>query len=244
MVNCEFASSVALSAFCGDDVHVWKVPVHDISTDAAWNLLTNDERQRALAFRSAVDRGRWVVAHAALREVLRKYVPGVHRVEFSAGRFGKPELRRSMGIRFNLAHSGSWSLIAVARSRDVGVDVQEQCIEIEDAESFVSLAFSEAERAALFRRSGRERMECFYRGWTRKEAVVKAMGWGLHADLKAFDVSLDADESRVLELRPPLPHTRWTLIDIPVDGNHKAAVAVEGIAVLECRIFDFVGKYR
>jgi 4'-phosphopantetheinyl transferase len=134
-------------------------------------------------------------------------------------------------------------LIAVARDREVGVDVEEVCLE--DVEPIVRTVFSPVERAALARLSGPARLEAFYRGWTRKEAFVKALGVGLHADLTAFDVSVDAAQPRLLAMRPPLPRDRhWTLADITLDAQHRAAMAVEGTAAAKCRLLDWHGTTR
>jgi phosphopantetheinyl transferase len=50
------------------------------------------------------------------------------RLTFTAGPHGKPSLTDRAGpvesVRFNLAHSDDSALIAVARDREVGVDVE------------------------------------------------------------------------------------------------------------------------
>src|SRR5436190_3194008 len=110
------------SLLASGEVHVWRVFADRLSTTADWELLSREEQHRALAFRFTPDRVRWIRAHAALRDVLRKYVGGGPPLRFRLGRFGKPELEKSCGLRFNLAHSGQWAPIAVAPDRGVGLD--------------------------------------------------------------------------------------------------------------------------
>ena len=221
------------------EVHVWRVSADCLSTTADWELLSQEERHRALAFRFPRDRVRWIRAHAALRGVLRNYVGDGPPLRFRLGRFGKPELEESSGLRFNLAHSGQWALIAVARDRDVGIDVEE--VSLDDIAPVLPTTFSRVERAALAGLSGRARIEAFYRGWARKEAFVKALGLGLRADLTAFEVFVDAPLSRLVSLRAPFRDSHWMLADVTLDSRHKAALVVEGTGPVECRFLDWRG---
>jgi 4'-phosphopantetheinyl transferase len=230
------------SGLSADEVHVWKVSVDRLSTAEDWSLLTQEERDRALALRSSWDRVRWVRAHAALRDVLRLYIGDDLPLRFSVGRFGKPQIEESCGLKFNLAHSGQWALIAIARDREVGVDVEE--IRDVDVGSIIRTRLSAREGAALSQLIGRARLDAFYRCWTRKEAFVKALGLGLNADLTAFDVSVDAQTPRLLDMRTPLPRdSGWVLADIMLDFRHKAAIVVQGDAGMECRLLDWYPRY-
>ena len=223
-----------------DEVHIWQVSVGCSSTAAEWELLSHDERRRALAFRLSSDRIRWIRAHAALRDVLHKYLGQDGPLRFRAGTFGKPELVESCGLRFNLAHSGHWALIAVTRDRDVGIDVEK--ISLDDIDPVLQTTFSPAERVALARLSSRARIDTFYRGWTRKEAFVKALGLGLHANLPAFDVAIDTPQPGLIEVHAPVPHSsHWLLTDITLDSQHKAALVVEGTSPFQCRLLDWRG---
>ena len=71
-------------------------------------------------------------------------------------------------------------------------------------------------------------LEAFYCCWTRKEAVVKALGDGLLAPLQEFDVSLEPGKSAEL-LTSPLSTpdaSSWTLQGFrPVLGHWGALAA-------------------
>lgn len=106
-----------------DEVHVWRV---DLDTVAS----------------------RW-----ALREILGRYLGlRADELRFETGRHGKPRLANpDAELAFNLSHSRSLALVAVAR-REVGVDVE---------------------------RLRAKRPVDFYRRWADREARVKYLGTGL-----------------------------------------------------------------
>src|SRR3954467_10915815 len=76
-------------------------------------LLSPDERDRALKFRFARDRSRYVVARGLLRTLLGERL-GIdpERVVFAYGEYGKPCLAGDTDLRFNLTHSDD--VVAVA----------------------------------------------------------------------------------------------------------------------------------
>ena len=73
-------------------------------------------------------------------------------------------------------------------------------------------------------------LKAFFDCWTRKEAFIKAKGFGLSLPLDQFDVSLLPDEpALLLETRwDKKERSRWSLKAIDVGPNYSAAVAVEG----------------
>jgi 4'-phosphopantetheinyl transferase len=97
-------------------------------------------------------------------------------------------------IRFNLAHSGSLAVYGFARGCEIGIDVEE-CRPLRDLESIARNCFSESETSHLLCLDvAEDRLQAFYRCWTRKEAYVKAVGEGLFYPLQRFEVTVsDAD---------------------------------------------------
>lgn len=110
-----------------DEVHVWRV---DLEAVAPW---------------------------PALREILGRYLGRpANELRFERGRHGKPHLASPEDeLEFNLSHSASLALVAVAR-REVGVDVE---------------------------RIRAKRPADFYRGWADREARLKCLGTGLTGPL-------------------------------------------------------------
>ena len=220
-----------------DEVHVWKVAADCRSSRDEWLVLSPLERDRAFALRSPTDRDRWVQAHAALRDVLHLYLDHDPQPQFRRGKYGKPALEEASGVRFNLAHSGQWALIAVAW-REVGADVEE--IRAFDVDAIAQTVLSANEQLRIGAATGQQRLCEFYRAWTRKEALLKGLGLGLYTDLTEFDVLLDTPPQVSTVVRSSIAKDApWILADIDVDVRHRAAVAVHGEAAVTIRVLDW-----
>lgn len=220
----------------GEAVHVWRIRLAQppARVQAFSNLLAPDERARAERYVFRRDRERFAVARGALRTILARYLRAAPaRLRFSYGRYGKPFLPGEAGaggLRFNLSHSNELAVCALARGREVGVDVEfirEDFAGPDVARRF----FSAPEVAALCALpAGDARTRGFFNCWTRKEAYIKARGEGLSHPLGCFSVSLAPGEpARLLSAtNDPREVTRWSLVELEVGDGYAAAVAVEG----------------
>jgi 4'-phosphopantetheinyl transferase len=216
-----------------DEVHVWSVPLTPSPAERAalGDLLSGEERERGGRFRFPRDRESFAAARGWLRRLLGSYCgrqPG--ELEFGYGPRGKPRLadEGAAGVCFNLAHSCGRALIAVARGREVGVDLEG----VERAVDWDRLArrfFTPRETEAIAGRGGDARL-AFMACWTRKEAYLKARGDGLAVPLDSFEVSIDPEEE-VAALRTPADPgeaSRWTLHSFRPAPGFIAALAISG----------------
>lgn len=213
-----------------DEVHVWAVQLDrdaSVIREVA-ALLDDDERDRASRFRRRVDRDRFIVAHAVLRRVLARYLrKPAQSLRFRRDRFGKPSLAHPTDVSFNLAHADSVALIAVTSGRPVGVDV-ERVTPLDDAFDVAEVCFAPAERRVLHAVPAALVSDTFFNCWTRKEAFIKAVGTGLSAPLKAFEVSLEPEAPARLRRvsGSALVAASWTM-----EALHPAAGYVGALAV-------------
>jgi len=111
-----------------------------------------------------------------LRSVLGKEAAA--RVELSP--FGKPFLPD--GPCFNLSHSGDKVVLIIGR-QEVGIDVE---LVTPYSWAVVQKVFTEAEQAWL---SGQGTDEAFFRLWTGKEAIMKALGLGFRLPPESFEIA-------------------------------------------------------
>jgi 4'-phosphopantetheinyl transferase len=196
------------------------------------SILDGDERARAARFVFPRDRRRYVAAHAALRLVLAHYLdvdPRMLRFERSTS--GKPRIASSMAgdHEINLTHSAERALVAVARGRAVGVDIEVHRPNV-DIHALAHSVLSPAERHAFAALADADRGAAFFRAWARKESFVKATGEGLACPLQSFEVSLDEHvESALLAWRRvPAAAAHWTTVPLDVGRDAAAALTAAG----------------
>jgi 4'-phosphopantetheinyl transferase len=153
------------------------------------------------------------VGRGRLRELLARELGGeAAALKFSYSDHDKPFLDGAP-LHFNLSHSDGIAALGVSERHELGVDVEFIRPLKED---IAARYFSRAEMAALAKLADDDQLEGFYRCWTRKEAVVKAIGEGLSRALDSFDVTvaknapasierLEGDEARHWQLEHFLP---------------------------------------
>lgn len=222
----------AVVPLAAEEVHVWRIPLEPPSGDPAGLrfLLSEDERSRADRFHFEIDRTRFIVAHAALRTLLARYLDTADFLDpFHVGPNGKPAIAPGASLRFNLAHSRDLALVGLATGREIGVDLEavDQRVEIED----VARRFFSAEECRGLLRLGQERrLEGFFHVWSQKEAYLKARGDGVAFGLDHFDVAPDPSRPAALmaDRREPRARGQWTLLSLDPGAGFRGAVAVEG----------------
>ena len=168
------------------EIHLWRAHLADSTrVEACERTLSAEERLRAGRFAFAEDRQHFIIAHAALRTVLARYVGGeAAELEFTTGEFGKPQVVQLFtDVRFNLSHTDGLALIAVSLGREVGVDVERVNRDIE-YEEIADHYFDPREAWDLRIAPPQERACRFFEVWTRKEACLKASGAGLGGEIE------------------------------------------------------------
>jgi len=166
------------------EIHVWTALLDDFHDDPSRfdRFLSADERIRAGKFHFARDCDRFVAGRGILRALLARYLArDAAAIEFSYGRFGKPELaapEASRPLYFNASRSGALAVYAVTRACPVGVDV-ERLREVPDFEAVASRFLAPSEACRLMSLPLDRRVEAFFACWTDQEAFLKATGEGI-----------------------------------------------------------------
>ncbi len=204
-------------ALTGASVHVWRASL-DSSAEAlerCFSLLAAEERERAARFYSDADRQRFIAARGTLRILLSRYLNvAPESITLNYNSHGKPFLAGSP-FHFNLTRRRELALYAFA-PHPVGIDVElEQATQ--DFESLLSQVASTRERDVLRTLPVAERHQAFLHLWTRKEAVLKAVGTGFAFPPAQFSVL-----TQPAEIDPALPPEfdavgKWTAF-VPESG--------------------------
>ena len=216
-----------------DEVHVWRAILDHPQSKVQEFFLTlaPDERERAGRFYFQKDREHFIMARAILRAILSRYLElEAADVRFGYSSYGKPFVTNKgcEDIRFNLSHSHGLVLVAVTRGCEVGIDVEQiraEWMDLRLAEQF----FSASEVAGLRSLPASRQVEAFFNCWTRKEAYIKARGEGLSLPLDKFEVSITPGGPPALlrSAGDAKEVSRWSVIDLPVGADFKAALVIE-----------------
>jgi 4'-phosphopantetheinyl transferase len=215
------------------EVHVWRARLDQPHALANWlNTLAPDERERAARFHFQKDRDHFITARALLRAILSTYLKvRPDHLSFGYTAHGKPFLVGANGgdVRFNVSHSHGLALFAVARGRDLGVDLEYMRPEVA-GEQIAERFFSATEVASLRALPVSQQTEAFFNCWTRKEAYIKARGEGLSHPLHQFDVSLVPGEpAALLQTRDAANEvSRWAMLELAPGAGFRAALVAEG----------------
>jgi 4'-phosphopantetheinyl transferase len=221
-------------------VHVWVTTLapddratgadaHEAPATEPW--LSDEERARA-AQAAPARRREFTAGRRLLRAVCGAHLgcaPAAVPLRLLPS--GKPVIDApgSAALELSLAHAGDVILLAVSRAGAVGVDV-ERLDRPRNFEAIAARYFAPEEQAALAALPPDARAAAFTRAWTRKEAMVKAIGSGIAGGLGAFAVPVHETEVCGL-LRAPAAWAAsgpWVLRTLPVPGGYGAALALRG----------------
>jgi 4'-phosphopantetheinyl transferase len=215
------------------DLWFASLDVDDEALGSMRRCLSTTEQRRADRFVFDRDRTAFIASHAALRQVLARYLGcAAADVEFGEAPQGKPFLRMAgaEGLEFNLSHSGGFACIGVTRGAAIGVDI-EAVRNLDDMPLLARQCFAPAEVDALEQLPPAVRLYGFFNAWTRKEAYIKATGAGLSCPLESFEVTLaPGDEPRIRVIDGSAGKAaRWSLRAVVPMPGLLAAMAVDGI---------------
>lgn len=210
----------------GAQVTLIAVPASTSVSDLA--LLSDEERHRAARFAFERDRSAFVTARAEVRRHLGAAL-GVAPAQVALVRDanGRPHLGTAYGdvLDFNLSHSGGWVAIAFASGRRVGVDIERHDRE-SSLRDLVPQVMGVSERALLNSMPEPEFRRRFFEFWTRKEAIVKAIGVGISYPLTEIDIPLLPP---VGPMRLALqPESLWMLHSSEPEEGYSLSVALAG----------------
>ncbi|MBC8113051.1 MAG: 4'-phosphopantetheinyl transferase superfamily protein [Candidatus Saccharimonas sp.] len=231
-----------------DIVHVARLDLNPEPNriGALRSVLSPDELIRADRYKFDEPRRRFIVCRAALRQLLGSCLDcGPESLKFVYGPHGKPmwepnavtsvgsslAVPANRAVEFGVSHSADLALIAITVGRRVGVDVEQHDAKVRILK-LAARFFSPREAAQLASLPECDQLAGFYRGWTCKEAYLKATGFGLSFPLSQFTVALNPREpAGLLEvIDQPDEVPRWRMHSLDVAPGFSAALLVEATA--------------
>ncbi|MFE9867982.1 4'-phosphopantetheinyl transferase family protein [Streptomyces sp. NPDC005506] len=197
-------------------------------------LLSPAEHDRAARYRRAADRTAFIAGRAALRRILADQLcTQPWRIEF--GRYpcpacasvehGPPSIASpDTSLAFSFSRSGHRALVAVSQSGPVGVDLE--IVRTVDVNAIARQCLSPREHTYMTRLPPEQRQEAFRRAWVRKEAVTKACGVGVAADLTRVHVNPQELGPVTVRYRLGRGPGTWEVTDIDAGPGATAALAL------------------
>ena len=229
------ASPEAEWRLSANQVHLWRAPL-DLpmeQSQALERFLTSDERERADRLVVKRIRNNFITARAALRNLLSLYVcvpPSELRFRYT--NHGKPILvYPKASVQFNVSHSNDLAVFALTENYSIGVDVEYlNRRSVVDRMKIAQRLFSSADFSLLKALPQCQQNNAFLECWTRKEAIVKAIGKGLDWPLNQFDVTIGPDEPpELLTTRwDPSEAKYWSLTSIHPGPDYVGTLALRG----------------
>ena len=142
------------------------------------HILPPTRRQRCAAYQRQRDRDACVLAYLLLLEGLRQQFGITGEINFTFNQRGKPYLRDTPQIFFNISHSGN-NVVCAFAEREIGIDIQEL---LPVNMGIARKVFSDSE-VRLLEGSDNPRL-LFCRLWTEKESYAKSRGADLTSVFK------------------------------------------------------------
>ncbi len=216
-------------------VHVWclALDLPDANITALRSILSLEEETRAARYLFDKHRRRFIACRGQVRQILAGYLNADPReVRFRYGTKGKPALGTPWSgseIEFNISDSHELALCALCLNRDLGVDL-EYVRRPTDFDGLAERFFAPGEVNVLRSLPEDQRLAAFFNCWTRKEAVLKAVGIGLGMPLNRVEVTLAPhDAAQVLVFADDAPLSPpWWLQNLDPAPNYVGALASRG----------------
>jgi 4'-phosphopantetheinyl transferase len=216
------------------EVHLWKISLEQTPEriQAFREMLSAGERMQCEGLHFERDKDAFCICRGCLRLLLGRYegLPP-ERVRLACGTYGKPALDpliHPSDIEFNISHSGLLALIALARGRRLGVDIQKIDAAV-DSDLIAQRFFSTQENESIRALPEEMKAAAFYACWTRKEAAIKALGGSIMGLSGEIIVSTaPRGPAQILQMPSNGADDRWHLQDLPVGDAYAAALCYEG----------------
>ncbi|MFB6559952.1 MULTISPECIES: 4'-phosphopantetheinyl transferase family protein [unclassified Streptomyces] len=127
-------------------------------------------------------------------------------------------------MQLGISHSAGLGMLAVSPSR-VGVDLE--ALRSVPVEEIAGATLTVREHRALHAEPrGLARSRSFLRCWTRKEAVLKAVGTGISTDLTKLESYAWIPGPAQMTTSGPGEPTTWQVTEVPVPDGWVASLAL------------------
>lgn len=198
------------------DVYCITISSYFNSLKFLYSLLSTQEKIQSKKFFTINLSNRYIVTRAVLRSILAEYLgTRPQDIEFVKNSYGKPFVKGA-NIEFNMSHSYNSAYYAITFDFSVGVDV-EFYNKGKNIFNIAKNVFSTDELEFFLNLPDLKRQEFFFNVWTKKEAVIKAMGLGLSYPMEKVNTMLNKKKGYI-----DLSEDRYYLHTLNSSNDYKA----------------------
>src|SRR5690606_13282472 len=148
--------------------------------DVLFKTLSTREQERAHRFRQLKDSHRFVICRSLLKFLIANETGlNISHIFFELNDNNKPYFNSDSPLFFNVSHSGDYAIIALGKC-ELGVDI-EYIDKNFDFNEILPTVYNKIEINEI--NNSENKSYSFYKFWTRKEAIVKAIGKGIDDDV-------------------------------------------------------------
>lgn len=192
-----------------------------------WVCLSANEQAQAIRYHSKLLTDRYIISHGILRYILSYYIKQSPKsLEFITNKYGKPSLKGS-NIKFNMSHSHNIVCYIIAFNNKVGIDIEVNDNNL-DIMELSKLVLTTKENMLLESLEYDEQRKTFYDLWTKKEALVKAIGEGLSYPINTIEAlsMASGDKVTLTSINNSVSQELYTYT-LELELNYSAAIATE-----------------
>ncbi len=167
------------------------------------NLLPNNFQKEVLRFRRWQDRYNCLLGKLMVYMGYKIFYNSELEFDnFLKDSYGKPYIE-NCGMNFNISHSGN-TVVCIFSKQPIGIDVEE----VKDIEyTLFENVFSDKEMEEISKAG----LSKFYEYWTKKEAIIKAIGKGMSIPL--LDIKVENNYS-------VYDHVKWNIKSLRLNDMH------------------------
>ncbi len=149
-------------------------------------FLSSSELNRANGYHFNKDKNKFIICRTILKILLAEHIGlDVDKIFLDNHFNKKPYLSSHPSVFFNVTHSGDYAIIAIAKS-PIGVDIEYVNKDFDFKEILPNI-FNKIEIDEVD--NSNDKHLTFYRFWTRKEAIVKAIGNGIDDNFSKIPIT-------------------------------------------------------
>jgi len=166
-------------------LHIYKTNSVELSIRKTLSQLLEELPQsmhpRALRYRREADAYNFIAGRLLLQRGLEDLGIDDRIDHIQLGESGKPFLR---SVSFNISHTDDWVVCALSENGHIGIDIEkEKKVDLDNFRSwFTPTEWSTIHESVV-------PIHQFYRYWTRKESIIKALGLKL-SNLNQMDLDI------------------------------------------------------